>query len=169
MAIEIAVDYVKNHLGFNGDYYLSSVESKPMGGRTAYIISFNYKYNGIPIMTETDTSKSAIEVEVVGQEVKRYKRNVREVVSETRTVNIKTFDEVLNIVQGSLDNYLSVNKSESIAKINDLYLAYIEWDETLIPYWVVDVDVESSVSGIKITNNKKYFIKAEDGSVLGEQ
>lgn len=175
-AVSIAADYVNQHFGFKGDFYLSGIEGRPQGGRTTYLISFDYKYDGIPIITETDTdksiNKSAIEVEIVGQEVRRYKRNVGAEFSETRTVKIKSFDEILNLVQGRFDKYLNINNSESISKINDLYLAYFERNGILTPVWVADVQVESSVSDKITTYNKKYIIQAEEGQIdviLGEQ
>lgn len=183
-AIDIAANYVNQHFKFNGDFYLSSVESSSQGGRTSYTVRFDYKYNGIPVVTDialsksgipvvTDTalSKSAIEVEIVGDEVKRYKRNVRSVISIDKNVSIKTFNEVLDFVQGWLDSYLIMNKSETIMKINDLYLAYYEdeTNSTLIPVWVADVNVESTEDEEKDTVNKKYIIRAEDNFILGER
>lgn len=167
-AIDIAISYISKHFGFDGDFYLSEVESRPQGGRNSYIVRFDYRYNGMPVITETESSKSAIEVEIVGQEVKRYKRNVRKIVQEVETVQIMTFDEILDMVQGGLDNYLNIKNSESITKINDLYLAYYGDDE-LIPVWVVNVDIKSNISDVEVTNQKTYIIGAEEGAILGEQ
>ncbi len=167
-AIDIATSYISKHFGFDGDFYLSEVESRPQGGRNSYIVRFDYRYNGMPVITETESSKSAIEVEIVGQEVKRYKRNVRKIVQEVETVQIMTFDEILDMVQGGLDNYLNIKNSESITKINDLYLAYYGDDE-LIPVWVVNVDIKSNISEVEVTNQKTYIIGAEEGAILGEQ
>lgn len=166
-AIDIATQYVSRNFGFDGDFYLSGVESRLQGGRNSYIVRFDYRYNGIPVVTETELSKSAIEVEIVGKEVKRYKRNVRRVIHEDNKVQIKTFDEILDIVQGGLDSYLSTRNSESIAKINDLYLAYYG-NEKLIPVWVVDVDIKTSIGGIECIRQKTYIIGAEEGAILDE-
>ena len=165
-ATEIATQYVNNHLGYTYDFYLSKVESRIQGGRTSYLISFDYKYNGIPIITELDTGSSAIEVEILGKEVKRYKRNVRVIEDQAQTINIMNFVDIVDIVWGDLDNYLNTTKSESIVVLNDLYLAYFERNAALIPVWVVDVRVEGKAS---IQYNKKYVIGAEEGVILDEK
>lgn len=165
-AIEIATQYVNNHLGYTYDFYLSNIESLNLGGRTSYIISFDYKYNGIPIITQLDTGSSAIEVEIMGKEVKRYKRNVRVIEDQMQTTKIMNSIEILNIVWGDLDNYLNSTKSESIVVLNDLYLAYFERNAALIPVWVVDVRVEGKA---KKQYDKKYVIGAEEGVILEER
>lgn len=164
-AIDIATQYISQHFGFVGDFYLSEVESRLQVGRASYIVRFDYKYNGMPVLNETEPSKSTIEVEIVGQEVKRYKRNVRKIVQEEGKVQIKTFDEILDIVQGGLDNYLNIRNSESIAKINDLYLGYYG-NEEMIPVWVVDVDIKSTISEVESINQRTYVIGAEEGAIL---
>lgn len=161
-ATEIATQYVTNHLGFTYDFYLSKVESRNQGGRTSYIISFDYKYNGTPIITELDTGSSAIEVEILGKEVKRYKRNVRVIEDQQQDVNIMNFNDILNIVWGDLDTKLNTTKSESIVILNDLYLAYIERNAALIPIWVVDVMVEGNE---KKQYPRKFIIDAEEGEI----
>ena len=161
-AIDIATNYVNNHLGFTYDFYLSNAESRIQGGRTSYIISFDYKYNGVPIITELDTGSSAIEVEILGQEVTRYKRNVRVIEDQGKSINIKNFIDITNIVWGDLDSKLNNTKSESIIVLNDLYLAYFERNAALIPIWVVDVTVEDAE---KEQYDKKYIIGAEEGEI----
>lgn len=165
-ATEIATQYVNDHLEFTYDFYLSKVESRIQGGRTSYIISFDYKYDGIPIITELDTGSSAIEVEILGKEVKRYKRNVRVIEDQGQTINIMNFVDIVDIVWGDLDNYLNTTKSESIVVLNDLYLAYFERNAALIPVWVVDVRVEGKAG---LQYNKKYVIGAEEGVILDEK
>jgi regulatory protein YycH of two-component signal transduction system YycFG len=165
-AMDIATQYVNQHIGFTYDFYLSGVESIMQGGRTSYIFSYDYKYNGTPIITELDTGRSAIEVEILGQEVKRYKRNVRVIENQGETVNIKSFLDILDLVWGDLDTYLYTNKSESIVMLNDIYLAYFERNASLIPVWVIDVRVEGND---KVQYNKKYVIGAEEGVILDEK
>jgi len=161
-AIDIATQYVNEHMEFTHDFYLSNVERTTQGGRTSYIISFDYKYGGIPIITELDTGSSAIEVEILGQEVKRYKRNVRVIEDQGKSINIKSFSDILDIVWGNLDTKLNTTKSESIVVLNDLYLAYIERNAALIPIWVVEVTVEDNENK---QNNRKFFIGAEEGEI----
>jgi regulatory protein YycH of two-component signal transduction system YycFG len=165
-AMDIATQYVNQHIGFTYDFYLSGVESIMQGGRTSYIFSYDYKYNGTPIITELDTGRSAIEVEILGQEVKRYKRNVRVIENQGETVNIKSFLDILDLVWGDLDTYLYTNKAESIVMLNDIYLAYFERNASLIPVWVIDVRVEGND---KVQYNKKYVIGAEEGVILDEK
>jgi hypothetical protein len=165
-AIEIAVQYINKHLGFTYDFYLSGVEIITQGGRTSYIIRFDYKYNGVPVMTELDTGSSAIEVEILGQEVKRYKRNVRVIEDQGRTISIKSSVDILNILWDYSDTFLNPEKSESIVTINDIYLVYIERGAALDPFWIADVIIEGKDNK---QDNKKYVIGAEDGAILGEQ
>jgi len=165
-AIDIATQYVNQHIGFTYDFYLSGVESRIQGGRTSYIISYDYKYNGIPIITELDTGRSAIEVEILGQEVKRYKRNVGVIEDQGNTVSIKSFSDILDLVWGGLDMRLNTTKAESIVMLNDIYLAYFGRNAALLPVWVVDVKVEGND---KVQYNKKYIIGAEEGVILDEK
>lgn len=168
-ATNIATQYVNDHLGFTYDFYLSKVETIKQGGRTSYIISFNYKYNAMPVITGSDSGTSAIEVEILGKEVKRYKRNVRVIEEEGQTINIMSFIDILNIVWGDLDSKLNTTKSESIVILNDVYLAYFERNATLIPVWVADVIVEDNENR---QYDRKYIIDAEVSelrAILGEQ
>jgi len=165
-AIDIATQYVNQHLGFTYDFYLSGIESRIQGGRTSYIISYDYKYNGVPIITKPDTGSSAIEVEILGQEVKRYKRNVSVIDDQGETVDIKSFSDILDIVWGGLDQRLNEKRSESIVRLNDMYLAYLERLGDLTPVWVVDVRVEGKDEK---QYDKKYFIGAEEGVILDEK
>jgi len=168
-AADIAAQYVDDHLGFTYDFYLSKVESRIQGARIAYIFSFDYKYNGMPIITELDTGSSAIEVEILGKEVKRYKRNVRVVEDQGNTINIMSFIDIVDIVWGDLNEKLFTSKSESIIVLNDLYLAYLERNAELVPIWVVDVIVEGKENK---QYDRKFLIGAEEGEIgviLGEQ
>lgn len=165
-AIDIATKYVNQHMGFTYDFYLSGIESSPLGGRTSYIISFDYKYNGTPILTKLDTGSSAIEVEILGQEVKSYKRNVRIIEDQGKFVSIRSFVDILNMVWGELDQYLNEKRAESIVVLNDMYLAYFERNDVLIPVWVVSVKVERED---KEQYNKTYIIGAEEGVILDEK
>ena len=168
-ATDIAIQYVSDHLGFKYDFYLSKVESRNQGARTAYVISFDYKYDGIPIITQLDTGSSAIEVEILGKEVKRYKRNVRVVEDQGNTINIMSSIDIVDIVWGDLNEKLYTSKSESIIVLNDLYLAYLERNDELVPIWVVDVLVEGKENK---QYPRKFLIGAEEGEIgviLGEQ
>lgn len=166
-AIDIATKYVNEHLGFNYDCYLSEVESEIRGGHTFYVISFDYKYNGTPIISEPDAGSHAIEVEILGQEVKRYRRNVGVIVDEGKTVNIKSSVDMLDYIWGDLENYLNKERSETIVILNDLYLAYLMRGERLTPVWVVDVRVEKIDEETKKSkqDDKKLIIGAEIGSL----
>jgi regulatory protein YycH of two-component signal transduction system YycFG len=165
-AIDIATQYVSQHMGFTYDFYLSGVESSTQGGRKSYIISYDYKYNGTPIITELETGRSAIEVEILGQEVKRYKRNVRVIEDQGQTVKIIHVLDILDLVWGGLNERLYTTKSEAIVLVNDIYLAYFERNVNLVPVWVVDVTVEGSN---KVRSSKKYVIGAEEGVILEEK
>lgn len=165
-ALSITSEYINSHsnydLGFTYDFYLSGVEDEERGGRTSYLIRYDYKYNGIPIVTASSESESAIEIETLGNEVKRYKRNVRKVLAVERTVNIKKFYEILDIIWGRLNDSLYEEKLESVVRVNDMYLAYIERNDALIPIWVVNIRVRG-------TDDKEddviYILDAEKGMI----
>jgi regulatory protein YycH of two-component signal transduction system YycFG len=165
-AIDIAVQYAANHLGLKYDFYLSNVISGSQGGRSSYILSFNYKYNGMPILTDLDSSKGSMVIETLGKEVVRYKRNVRIIEETGQKVQVKTVFEILDIVSGALNDNLSSTKGELISKLNDIYLAYVERNDSLVPVWVLNVRIEQS-DGTEY--NKKYVIMAEAGSGIGGQ
>ena len=165
-AVDIATQYVANHLGFNHDFYLSDVKSRQQGGRTSHIFSFNYKYNGMPIITDLDSSKGAVVVEILGKEVVRYKRSVRVIEETGQDVQIKTVFDILDSVWGVLNEKLNTSKQEAIVKLNDIYLAYIEGNSGLVPVWVVNVDIERTDSS---QYEKTYVIKAEAGTGAGAQ
>lgn len=165
-AINIATQYVAEHLGFNYDFYLSSVAIGQQGGRTSFIFSFNYKYNGMPVITNLDSSKGAVVVEILGKEVVRYKRYVRIIEETGQSVQIKTVFNILDSVWGVLNEKLNTSKQEAIVKLNDIYLAYIEGNSGLVPVWVVNVDIERSDSS---EYEKTYVIKAEAGTGAGAQ
>lgn len=169
-ALDIAADYADKHLGIPYDFYMSDIKSWMQGVRNSYLINFDYKFNGVPIIIEPEESKSAIEIETLSKEIRRYKRNVSIITSETKVVNIKSFTEILDIVWERLNQSLKDAKSESIVFVNEMHLAYLERNDNLKPVWVVEVKVEGNSDGDeKYQYDKKYIIAAEEGWVLVEQ
>jgi len=130
-----------------------------------YIIRYKYAYEGLPIVLASGLSSDTIEVEIVGNEVKRYKRLIRKLNEELEYRQVMEFIDVLNIL---LDKKVEALSGEKIIKINDMYLAYYERYSqniiTYVPVWVADVTVERFGKGTVL--NQRYIINAETGIIL---
>ena len=162
-AIDISTDYVSKHFGFPDNSYISDIIKSLHGDR--YIIRYRYTYEGLPIILDSGLSSDTIEVEIVGDEVRRYKRLVRKLNDELEYKQIMDFVDVLNILH---DEKVEVLSGEKIVKVNDMYLAYYERYSqdsiTHIPVWVAEVTVERSEKGTVL--NQRYIINAETGIIL---
>jgi hypothetical protein len=162
-AIDISTDFVSKHFGFPKNSYISDIIKTLQGDR--YIIRYRYTYEGLPIVLDSGLSSDTIEVEIVGDEVRRYKRLVREFNNELEYKQVMDFIDVLNIL---LDEKVEESTGEKIRKINDMYLAYYESYSqssiTYIPVWVAEVTVERTEKGAVM--NQRYIINAETGIIL---
>ncbi|MHB1394420.1 MAG: two-component system activity regulator YycH [Clostridia bacterium] len=162
-AIDISTDFVSKHFGFPENSYISDIIKTLHGDR--YIIRYRYTYEGLPIVLDSGLSSDTIEVEIVGDEVRRYKRLVRKFNDELEYKQVMDFIDVLDIL---LDEKVEVLSGEKIKKVNDMYLAYYERygqnSITHIPVWVAEVTVERSEKGTVL--NQRYIINAETGIIL---
>ncbi len=162
-AIDISTEFVSNHFGFPENSYISDIIRSMTGNR--YIIRYRYAYEGIPIVMPSGTSVDTIEVEIVGDQVKRYKRIIRNFTDELETKQVMDFIDILNIL---LDSKVEALSGEKIKTIKDMYLAYYErYNQnsiTYVPVWVVDVTVERFEKGTVL--NQRYIINAETGIIL---
>jgi hypothetical protein len=104
-------------------------------------------------------------VEIVGDEVKRYKRLSRKFKDELEYKQVMDSIEVLNILR---DKKVEEQSGEKIKKINDIYLAYYESYSqssiTFVPVWVADVTVERLSNGAVL--NQRYIINAETRVIM---
>jgi len=161
--IDISTEFVSNHFGFPENSYISDVIKSMKGDK--YIVRYGYTYEGLPIVSGSGLNSGTIEVEIVGGEVKRYKRLVRKFGDELEYKQIIDSVEVLNILRDKKVEELS---GEKIRKINDVYLAYYEiysqGSITYVPVWAADVTVERISNGTVL--NQRYIINAETGIIL---
>ena len=162
-AIDISTEFVSNHIGFPENSYISDIIKSMKGDK--YIIRYRYAYEGLPIVLASGLSSDSIEVEIVGDEVKRYKRLIRTFNNELGHKQVMGNIEVLDIL---LDKKLEVLSGERIRNISDIYLAYYEnYSQsgiTYVPVWVADVTVEGLEKGTVL--NRRYIINAETGIIL---
>ena len=162
-AIDISTEFVSNHFGFPENSYISDIIKSMNGDK--YIIKYRYAYEGLPIVLASGLSSDTIEVEIVGDEVKRYKRLVRKFNDELEYKQVMDIIDVLNILR---DKKVEVLSGEKIKNINDMYLAYYERysqsNITYVPVWVANVTVERLDKGTVL--NQRYIINAETGIIL---
>jgi len=163
-AIDISTEFVSNHFGFpENSSYISDIIKSMRGDK--YIIRYRYAYEGLPIVLASGMSSDTIEVEIVGDKVKRYKRYIRKLTQELEYKQVLDIIDVLNIL---LDKKVEELSGEKINKVNDIYLAYYERNSqnsiTYVPVWVADVTVERLGNGTVL--NQRYIIDAETGIIL---
>ena len=165
-AIKISADFIDRHLGFPEDSYLSEVKREEIGSKTVYVIRYKYRHEGMPIIMESGIYGHSIEVEIVGDEVKHYKRMVKRI-NQTADTSILSFINAFDLISSRNEKEL-IPKGERISNINDMYLAYYERDKTLLPVWVVDVEIENIRHKDKMpTENKLYIIVYDAESNTG--
>jgi hypothetical protein len=101
----------------------------------------------------------------VGDRVRRYKRQVRQLDNTQQYRQVMDFRDILDIL---LDQKVQALSGEKIKTIKDMYLAYYEiYGEkqiTYVPVWVAEVSVERLESGSIL--NQRYIINAETGIIM---
>jgi len=161
--IDISTEFVSNHLGFPENCYISDIVKSDRGDK--YIIRYRYSYEGLPVLMSSGTNSDAIEVEVVGDRVRRYKRQVRMLNNTQQYRQAMEFRDILDIL---LDQKVQALSGERIKTIKDMYLAYYEiYGEkqiTYVPVWVAEVNVERLESGSILS--QRYIINAETGIIM---
>lgn len=164
-AMDISTDFISNHFGFPQYCYISDIIKSMQGDK--YIIRYKYLYEGLPIVLDSGFNNDAIEIEIVGNEVRRYKRIVRTLTDEQEYKEVMDFINILDIL---LDEKVKELSGEKITRFNDMYLAYYELNQqdriTYIPVWVADVNVESLQTGMALKQRKRYIINAETGMIM---
>lgn len=163
-AVNIAADFINSHLGFPKDAYISSIEPVFVNERfESCIIRYNYRYEGIPIINDSLDMDNPMEIEIVGGEVKRFKRLVRNIKATEEMKDIKNPLDVVDIIYKRLCQ--DKNMSADDILIKDIYLSYFEYDHggniSMIPVWVVHVEAGQKRTG-------KYIMNAESGVILSE-
>lgn len=164
-AIDISTEFVSRHFGFPENCYISDIIKTMKGDK--YIIRYRYAYEGLPVLSASGMRSESIEVEIVGDEVRRYKRLKRELNHESEYKQVMDSIDVLDILH---DKKVEDQSGEKIKKVNDMYLAYYEYERfgqngiTYVPVWVAEVTVERLDKGAVL--NQRYIINAETGIIL---
>ena len=162
-AIDVSTEFVSRHFGFPEDSYISDIIRGMRGDK--YIIRYRYSFEGLPIVMSSGSNIDTIEVEIVGDQVKRYKRLVRTLHNDMQYKQVKNFRDILDIL---LDKKVETMSGEKIKTIKDMYLAYNEIYEEknirYVPVWVAEVTVERLENGALL--NQRYILNAETGFIL---
>lgn len=164
-AIDISTEFVSRHFGFPENCNISDIIKTMKGDK--YIIRYRYAHEGLPVLSASGMRSDSIEVEIVGDEVRRYKRLKRELNHESEYKQVMDSIDVLDILH---DKKVEDQSGEKIKKVNDMYLAYYEYERsgqngiTYVPVWVAEVTVERLDKGAVL--NQRYIINAETGIIL---
>lgn len=162
-AIDIGTAYINRHFGFPKDTFISEIIRSMQGDK--YIIRYKYRHEGMPVILDSSSGTEAIEIEIAGEQVKRYKRLVRNVTQALDAKEIKSSVEILDIL---LNKKITAFSGENILAINDLYIAYFErsFQDKInyIPVWVADVTVEKADSNMH--QRMRYIINGETGIIM---
>jgi len=169
-----AVSFTKEFLGFPKDGYLSKVESVQHDGSYGYRYTFSYKILERPILFSKVRDNSALQIDVVGNDVVSYKRFIRKIddsqMDKMDETQILPALEVINInldtqnnteqVEGVVSELKPLNP-DMIKDINNIYLGYfdisrISKEQVLRVVWVIE------------TENKSYIFNAIRGTLIEE-
>jgi hypothetical protein len=165
-----AIVFTKNFLGFPEDGYVSNIESVQINGNYGYEFTFSYKILKTPILFSKVRANSALEIQVLGNEVVSYKRFIRNIDEEkmNRMSEIEILPAAEVIEQNLLTNQenaedaeLKPFRTEMIKNINNVYLGYFDIsrtsrDQVLRVVWVVEI------------NDNTYVFNAITGALIEE-
>ena len=136
-ALETAVRFVQNNLGFPNNSYISEIRKI---SDSHYAFSFDYLINGLKLkMSGENIPGHAIEVEVKGKMVSSYIRLVKdykiEREQELEVGNIKAIDRAIERYRKSPNN----NRNQ---KVNQVEMVYVNSDyaNESYPYWFIQIE-----------------------------
>ena len=180
-----AVNFIEEFLGFPENGYLSSVENILIEGNEGYRFTLSYNILERPILFSKVRANSALQIDVVGNNVISYKRFIRKVddkqmekMDQTQVLsaievigrNINTSSDISsNYEEDNTDveitdevtNQLKPIKPEMIKEISNIYLGYfdlsrISKEQVLRVVWVIE------------TNEKTFIFNAISGLLIEE-
>ena len=178
-----AVNFTEEFLGFPENGYLSSVENIHTDGNEGYRFTFSYSILDRPILFSRVRDNSALQIDVIGNNVVSYKRFIRKIddkqmdkMAHTQVIpaidviesNIDTSssDDAANEVNNAAAETQEVSrhkpiKPEMIKEINNIYLGYFDLsritkEQLLRVVWVVE------------TNEKTFIFNATSGALIEE-
>lgn len=179
-----AVNFTEEFLGFPENGYLSSVENINPEGNEGYRFTFSYNILERPILFSRVRDNSALQIDVIGNNVISYKRFIRKV--DDKQMDKMAQAQVLpaiDVISGNIDtssgalatgennaamenqeavtDQLKPIKPEMIKKINNIYLGYfdlsrISKEQVLRVVWVIE------------TNEKTFIFNAITGRLIEE-
>ena len=168
-----AVNFTEEFLGFPNSVYLSNVVSIQHEGNYGYRYTFSYKILERPILFSRVRENSALQIDVVGENVVSYKRFIRNIDStQMGKMNETGILPAADVINKNLDtgeaesddgtvSEIKPIKKEMIKEINNIYLGYfdlarISKEQLIRVVWVIE------------TNGKSYIFNAITGALIEE-
>ncbi len=168
-----AVNFTEEFLGFPEDGYLSDVESIEYDGSYGYRYTFSYKILDRPILFSRVRENSALQIDVVGDNVISYKRFIRKMdESQMEKKNAVQITSAIDVINGNLDlgsqpqdpeaiSEIKPLKIEQLKDINNIYLGYFDLsritrEQNLRVVWVIEI------------KDKSYIFNAITGKLIEE-
>ncbi len=160
-------------MGFPEDGYLSDVESIEYDGSYGYRYTFSYKILDRPILFSRVRENSALQIDVVGDNVISYKRFIRKMdESQMEKKNAVQITSAIDVINGNLDlgsqpqdpeaiSEIKPLKIEQLKDINNIYLGYFDLsritrEQNLRVVWVIEI------------KDKSYIFNAITGKLIEE-
>lgn len=167
-----AVNFTQEFLGFPENGYLTSVENIHLEGNEGYRFTFSYNILERPILFSRVRANSALQIDVIGNNVVSYKRFIRNIddkqmdkMAETRVLpvievisrNIETSSDGEN--SDEVEEQVKPIKPEMIKEINNIYLGYFDLsrivkEQVLRVVWVIETSektfIFNAISGLLI-------------------
>lgn len=167
-----AVNFTQEFLGFPENGYLTSVENIHLEGNEGYRFTFSYNILERPILFSRVRANSALQIDVIGNNVVSYKRFIRNIddkqmdkMAETRVLpvievisrNIETSSHGEN--SDEVEEQVKPIKPEMIKEINNIYLGYFDLsrivkEQVLRVVWVIETSektfIFNAISGLLI-------------------
>jgi len=163
-AVRLSTDFINQHLGFPEGTYIASIQESVQNGKhIGYDIGFRYSFLKIPLILDSDIENNPIEVKIVGNEIKSYKRLVRILESTQELKEIKNPTEVLNTLFKNINTQVGIEKTT----VQNMYLGYYEYQNyenkiLMIPVWIVELEQKRQNE----TTKSQYIINAETSDIL---
>lgn len=169
-AFDLAVEFVQQHGGFPEGSYLKEV-SVDNDKQKSYYFGFGYDMGSYPIISLGNNMKHPIEVEVVGNQIKTYRRFVRQRMDLTALPSGEAVITPRNIIEMNLDmikeNYLQdqpereteLEVIEILENVGSSQLVYFDPSERILmeqlyPSWRLEI------------KNRIYYFDTFTGELL---
>ncbi|MFA5522993.1 MAG: hypothetical protein WDA24_01425 [Tissierellales bacterium] len=158
MSLNNAIDFVDTHMGWPKDAYLYKVDEIEFENNKGFRFTFRYKLKGLPVISGEQAAKNSIELELVNNLVKSYRRHILEEFGSVtpKYKNMLSAYDVINENYGDLKakyiknnninvdtilteeldiQFKSVIENASLA----IFDSSVEGSQYLKPVWIIDV------------------------------